>query len=49
MGAGVCEVTESIGQPNWLQKDILIENMWFPPTNFKLFNPIKRNHLSLQL
>ena len=47
MGAGASEAAESNDQTNWRQKDILIEKMSFPPTNFKLLSPIKGDYISI--
>jgi len=43
MGAEASETAESNDQPSGRQKDILIEKMVFPATNFKILSQIKGN------
>jgi hypothetical protein len=47
MGSRASQVAECNDQPYWWKRDILIEKMGFPPTNFKLLTPIKGNFISL--
>jgi len=41
------EAAESNDQPNWKQKDILIEKNVFSPNNFKLLRSRKGNCMSI--